>query len=109
MALGSTSIGWRSTVYYTVTTSTSTPTVVTTTNDNLRGPGAPCANGAANCFVGTIAGGGQVLNTRGFWGTMNTQGAENANGDAFQPYYDAADLASGPQLPRVGKGLLRPG
>ncbi|MDP9468109.1 MAG: hypothetical protein M3P32_05135, partial [Chloroflexota bacterium] len=39
-------------------------------------------------FVGTPAGGGQILNPRGFWGTMNTQGAENVDGDAFQPYYD---------------------
>ena len=25
---------------------------------------------------------------RGFWGTMNTEGAANVNGDAYQPYYD---------------------
>jgi Flp pilus assembly protein TadG len=75
-------------VYYTVTTSTSTTAVVTTTSNPLYGPGTPCVNGATNCFVGTPAGGGQTLNPRGFWGTMNTEGAENANGDAFQPYYD---------------------
>lgn len=72
------------TVYYTVTTSTSTPAVTTTTTYALRGPGAACLNGRPNCFQPT----GQVLNPRGFWATMNTQGSENINGDAFQPYYD---------------------
>ena len=72
-------------VTYTYTTS---GTNTTTATYDLHGPGAPCANGVANCFVGTPAGGGQVLNARGFWATMNTEGAENINGDAYQPYYD---------------------
>jgi hypothetical protein len=29
-----------------------------------------------------------ALNPRGFWGTLNTQGAENVNGDAYQTGYD---------------------
>ena len=72
-------------VTYTYTT---TGTTTTTATYTLRGPGSTCANGVSTCFVGTPAGGGQILNPRGFWGTMNTQGAENVNGDAFQPYYD---------------------
>jgi hypothetical protein len=72
-------------VWYNYQTNTTT---TTTASYPLTGPGSACTNGAANCFVGTAAGSGQPLNTRGFWGTMNTQGAENVNGDAFQPYYD---------------------
>lgn len=72
-------------VTYTYTTS---GTSTTTATYDLHGPGAPCANGVANCFDGTPAAGGQVLNARGFWATMNTEGAENVNGDAYQPYYD---------------------
>ncbi len=77
-------------VYYTVTTSTSTPAFTTPAADYpLWGPGAACPNGAANCYMGDhTANLGQALNARGFWGTMNTQGAENVDGDAFQPYYD---------------------
>ncbi len=62
------------------------PTVTTTTlpDADLMGPSLPCANGVAGCYQAA----GEVLNPRGFWGTMNTQGAENVNGDAYQPYYD---------------------
>lgn len=60
------------------------PSGVTT----LSGPGAACANGAANCFQDT---GGQVLTKpNGFWATMNSEGAENVNGDAYQPFYDTS-------------------
>jgi Flp pilus assembly protein TadG len=80
---------FRVSVFYTITTTTTTTTTSTATATyQLRGPGAFCANGAFGCYVGTPSGGGQVLNPRGFWGTMNTQGAENVNGDAYQPYYD---------------------
>jgi Flp pilus assembly protein TadG len=72
-------------VTYTYSTS---GTTTTTATYPLRGPGAACANGRPNCFQATTAGGGQVLNPRGFWATMNTEGAANVNGDAFQPYYD---------------------
>jgi Putative Flp pilus-assembly TadE/G-like len=77
-------------VYYTVTTSTSTPAFTTPAADYpLYGPGVACPSGAANCYMGDHTGNqGQALNARGFWGTMNTQGAENVDGDAFQPYYD---------------------
>ncbi len=51
-------------------------------------PGPPAPTALRRARSGTPAGGGQVLNPRGFWGTMNTQGAENVDGDAFQPYYD---------------------
>ncbi len=40
--------------------------------------------GVSNCYLAD----GTNLNPRGFWGTMNTQGAANINGDAFQPFYD---------------------
>jgi hypothetical protein len=66
-----------------------TQTVVNTTNitdQNLKGPGSACPMGVSNCYLAD----GTNLNPRGFWGTMNTQGAENVNGDAFQPFYDTA-------------------
>ncbi len=61
----------------------------TTQSDvTLTGPGAACLSGAANCFQDT---GGQALTpVNGFWATMNTEGAENVNGDAYQPFYDSA-------------------
>lgn len=80
---------FRVSAFYTITTTTTTTNTTTTTATYpLRGPGAGCANGAFGCNLGTPGAGGQVLNTRGFWATMNTQGAENVNGDAYQPYYD---------------------
>ncbi len=69
----------------TVTTSTSVQTT-TITDQNLKGPGTACPMAVSNCYLAD----GTNLNPRGFWGTMNTQGAENINGDAFQPFYDAA-------------------
>ncbi len=41
---------------------------------------------------------GPILNPRGFWGTLNTQGAENVNGDAHQPYYDTRTGGDQPEL-----------
>ena len=63
-----------------------TPTLTTTTlPDEILGiPGTPCP-GVAACFH---ADGSAIPNPNGFWGTMNTQGAENVDGDAYQPYYD---------------------
>jgi hypothetical protein len=96
-------------VYYTVTTSTSTPSSTTAPADfDLYGPGASCANGVGGCYVGTLAGGGQVLNPRGFWGTMNTEGAENANGDAFQPYYDTRTSGVAASCPASAKACYGP-
>lgn len=95
-------------VYYTLTVSTSTPASTTTSTYPLYGPGASCANRAANCFVGTPAGGGQVLNPRGFWGTMNTQGAENVNGDAFQTYYDTRTSGIAINCPASAKACYGP-
>ena len=76
------------TVYYTVSTTTTTTTTTPPANYPLHGPGSACVNGATQCYQSDAAGGGQALNPRGFWATMNTEGAENLNGDAFQPYYD---------------------
>lgn len=64
------------------------PPVTTTTysaiTDQVLGrPGTACA-GVVNCYLPD----GAVLTPRGFWGTMNTQGAESINGDAYQPVYD---------------------
>ena len=75
-------------VYWSMDTTTTTSVTTTTplTDKNLQGPGTSCTNGAANCNEAD----GSALNPRGFWATMNTEGAENANGDAFQPYYDTA-------------------
>ena len=61
-----------------------TPTTTTLTDVNLRGPGTACSTGVSGCANAD----GAVLNPRGFWGTLNSQGAENVNGDAHQPYYD---------------------
>jgi len=75
-------------VYYQLFTTTTTTT--TTTNpiadQNLQGPGTACAFSVANCYVAD----GAALNPRGFWGTMNTEGAMNVNGDAYQPFYDTS-------------------
>ncbi len=80
-------------------TYSSTGTTTATATYPLHGPGAACANGRPNCFQSTPAGGGQVLNPRGFWATMNTEGAANVNGDAFQTYYDTATSKVSPGCP----------
>ncbi len=59
---------------------------------DLKGPGSGCLNGVSDCYQPD----GAVLNYRGFWGTMNTEGATNINGDAFQPYYDTGSTAAPP-------------
>jgi hypothetical protein len=67
------------------TTAASTTTVTSNVADaNLRGPGTACSSGKTQCYEAD----GVALNPRGFWGTLNTQGAENINGDAHQPNYD---------------------
>ena len=73
---------YTSTIPTPVTTTTTTPIP----DVDLRGPGTNCAGAAANCANAD----GATLNPRGFWGTLNTEGAENVNGDAHQPYYDTA-------------------
>ena len=88
---------------YTINTVTPTPVPVTTTlpDVNLKGPLSGCTTGVASCYEAD----GAALNPRGFWATMNTEGAANVNGDAFQPYYDtptstvapACAVASGDQ------------
>ena len=65
----------------------------------MYGPGAACANGVTGCYSAQASGGGQTLNPRGFWATMNTQGAWNLNGDAFQPYYDNTGGVVAPACP----------
>jgi hypothetical protein len=74
----------------TVTTSTS---IVTTpiADQNLKGPGTACT-GVGACYRAD----GVALNPRGFWATMNTEGAADVNGDAFQPYYDTVGGATNP-------------
>jgi hypothetical protein len=66
--------------------------VTTTTNDPLEGPGTACPNGVGDCFMPD----GAALNPRGFWGTMNTEGASNVNGDAHQPSWDTAGNTNAP-------------
>jgi hypothetical protein len=61
----------------------------------LKGPGTGCLNGVADCKNPD----GAVLNYRGFWATMNTEGAANINGDAFQPYYDVPTGTVAPACP----------
>ena len=60
---------WPTTTSITPTTQTVT-TTTPITDENLRGPGAACLNGVANCFQAT----GATLNPRGFWGTLLTRG-----------------------------------
>ena len=61
---------------------------MTQSDVTMTGPGTACQNAVANCFRDT---GGQALTpVNGFWATMNTEGAGNINGDAFQPFYDSA-------------------
>lgn len=61
----------------------------------LRGPGTTCLNALSDCKNPD----GAVLNYRGFWATMNTEGAANINGDAYQPYYDVATSTVAPACP----------
>lgn len=82
--------------------------VTTTASYQLRGPGTACLNGAADCYVGTPAGNGQVLNPRGFWATMNTYGAANLNGDAYQPRYDNPTSVLAPTCPSGGNACYDP-
>ncbi len=81
-------------VYYSMSTTTTTTSVQTTAvaDQNLQGPGTACGSGIVNCYRAD----GATLNPRGFWGTMNSQGAENVNGDAYQPFYDTRTSASNP-------------
>ncbi len=81
-------------VYYSMaTTTTTTSTQYTAVADqNLQGPGTACGSGITNCYRAD----GATLNPRGFWGTMNTQGAENVNGDAYQAFYDTRTSANNP-------------
>ena len=74
-------------------------------NNSLTGPGASCPNGAANCYQDT---GGQTLNARGFWATMNTEGAANVNGDAYQPFYDTPTSGSAKTCPSAGNACYDP-
>jgi hypothetical protein len=62
---------------------------------DLRGPSSGCLNGISDCYQPD----GAILNYRGFWATMNTQGAANINGDAFQPYYDVPTGTVAPACP----------
>lgn len=79
--------------YWSMDTTTSTTTTVTNPipDQDLQGPGSACS-GVANCLHAD----GATLNPRGFWATMNTEGAENVNGDAFQPYYDTSPGTTNP-------------
>ncbi len=65
-----------------------------TATQTLSGPGAACANGLTDCFQGT---GGQLLASRGFWGTMLSQGDDPVNGDAYMPIGSSTRLSGNPQ------------
>ena len=69
---------------YTVPVTTTTSVTTNLPDQNLQGPGTVCTTGKAQCYEAN----GPALNPRGFWGTLNTQGAENVNGDAHQTGYD---------------------
>jgi hypothetical protein len=87
---------------YTVDTVTQVPqTTLTNVPDKLlQGPGTACTTGTPSCYEAD----GAALNPRGFWGTLNTQGAENVNGDAYQPYYDTATGTAAPACSSVDPG-----
>ncbi len=77
---------------------TTTTTVTTNLPDQLlRGPGTACTSGKMECFEAD----GVALNPRGFWGTLNTQGAENVNGDAYQPGYDTRTSGVAPDCSTI--------
>jgi hypothetical protein len=65
---------------YTVPVTTTTTVTTNLPDQNLQGPGTVCTSGKTQCYEAN----GVALNPRGFWGTLNTQGAENVNGDAYQ-------------------------
>jgi hypothetical protein len=65
----------------------------------LEGPGSACTTGKADCFEAD----GAPLNPRGFWATMNTQGAENINGDAYQTGYDTRTSGVSPACPQSAR------
>ena len=94
--------------HYSVTHHHDDPTATTTTRSptrTCRGPGSPASTASPNCFQAD----GADLNPRGFWGTLNTQGAENVNGDAYQPYYDTRPAGSArPARRRRPPRVLRP-
>ncbi len=78
---------------------TTTQDVTTNLGDlPLKGPGNACTTGKADCFEAD----GDDLNPRGFWGTLNTQGAENVNGDAHQPGYDRRTSTTSLECPADG-------
>ncbi len=81
-------------VSWSMDTTTISPVTTTTTlaDQNLQGPGSVCTTGVTNCYEAD----GSALNPRGFWATMNTEGAANVNGDAFQPYYDTNTSTAAP-------------
>lgn len=90
----------RATWATTVTTMVPQTTTTSLADKLLQGPGTACTTGTPNCYEAD----GANLNPRGFWGTLNTQGAENVNGDAFQPYYDTATGTSAPSCSTVDPG-----
>ena len=71
---------------YGIDTVTQTPVTTTTAPVDVpvEGPGTNCTTGVIGCYEAN----GQVLSPNGFWGTMNTEGAENVNGDIHSAYYD---------------------
>ena len=70
-------------------------TTTTLTDKDLQGPGNACTNGVGDCKRPTAP-----SSTRAASGpTMNTEGAANINGDAFQPYYDTATSTPAPACP----------
>jgi hypothetical protein len=65
----------------------------------LKGPGSACTTGKTDCYEAD----GSALNPRGFWATLNTQGAENINGDAYQTGYDTRTGGVSPACPQNGR------
>ena len=70
----------------------------------LKGPGRACDNSKAACFEAD----GEDLEERGFWATLNTQGSENVNGDAYQPYYDTRTNGVSPVCPQRDRACYDP-
>ena len=80
-------------------TTTSSSGVVTNLGNvvqNGPSPLSPCPGGvlpAGHCFLMNNS---VLMNPHDFWGTMNTEGAANVNGDAYMPYYDTNTSAVSP-------------
>ena len=75
--------------------------VMTTTSNNLQGPGTLCSARTTSAPSDCYQPDGAVLNARGFWGAMNTKGIQASDGDAFQSDKDYGGTLTAPACSTV--------